>query len=329
VAALASSAWTSSVNDPVLPVHYSVNTNAAVLGVTYFSDVLTTLTAEAGWASTGATPTPTSPGAVASADDLAKAAAVDATSWATDLAVAEGAYNYQLMRFSLPSSPTTSAVKSFSVAWTGHGEPSAGHPTSVYLWNNATSRWDQVSTGIFGTDTAVKNVADTTQSRFCLRCHTSSPPAGIKMPASLPNLGTAWMATTTAGDMHGDRAGVGYGGTILPGNSRGSKGIPCMTCHDPHGNANLYHLSRTINDKSSIVVTTSAQAENVCSACHAGNPDVWHANCNNCHFDPDAHETRFWVGSGTDCLSCHKHNTVWRHPPACHCAPYPDTFRTF
>jgi hypothetical protein len=152
------------------------------------------------------------------------------------------------------------------------------------------------------------------QQAFCIRCHTKFPPAGVTMPGNLADISQAW-TTDIHGDATGHKSGgvvVGYGGTIKAPYVRGNAAIPCEACHQSHGSTNLYHLATTVNGKS-VSVLAGTDGYSLCSACHAGTPNDFHAQCIACHNNPNPGggvsmtqwEPRDFTG--TNCFSCHKH----------------------
>ncbi len=319
------------------PVHYSVNTDYSLLTVEYRRDSVTTLAPDAGWASAGTTPTPGEPGTPAEASDLDQVLTQNGTYWITDIAAAEGVYNWQLMRYSLPTTPSPAGVRSVRVAWTGHGEPTANHPTALYLWNFKTSRFDVLASGTYGTDTSVNSVRDMSDGgASCLTCHDGSAPAGVKFPSAGKNIAGTWV-TGASGDWHGPRVGPGGGASTplaAPYTYGQSAAIPCETCHDPHGSGSLYHVPAMVNGVPNVSVTSSTTVESLCAPCHTGTAYDWHYwTCNYCHNDADAHEGEPTIQSGTDCLSCHGHGVTFTHPHErafCHgCSPDGAQWRTF
>jgi hypothetical protein len=93
---------------PATPIHYSLNTDQTYVAATTYDEAITTANAVAGWSavSAGATPsmTPSAPGAPATPSQLASTTAADISYWITGDASAEGAYNWQMYQFQLPSS---------------------------------------------------------------------------------------------------------------------------------------------------------------------------------------------------------------------------------
>jgi len=267
-------------------------------------------------------PTPGTPGAAVSAATLAKATAPnDGSYWITDLAARDGVTNWQLFTVQLGSSARTS-TRDLNITWRGHGEPTPGYPTALYVWNTQTSSWDQLASQDAGQDTTLAMKRGATDTA-CLRCHSGTTPSGVTMPASVTNVGATW-SNATSGDLHGDRAGTGWSGSLVAPYTRGFPAIRCETCHDPHGSANLFHIPETVNGKSGISVTSGSGLQALCGACHQGAVVDWHQACNDCHNDD--YGTNHWgdssyvtPGPSSDCSSCHRHGATFTHPDKnCH-----------
>jgi hypothetical protein len=281
---------------------------------------------------------------IASPPQLASTTAADISYWITGDASAEGAYNWQMYRFQLPSSVVSRGMRQLKWIWTGHGEPTTAptnHPTTLYLWNRTTSRWDQVASGVWGGD------PDTTSGQFtssvdpssCLKCHGTTQPAGVVMPSSVRQIASAWNSTT--GDYHGTHVGSNphivtsgsyswpefYSSGLKPGWSYGAS-LSCVDCHDPHGSPNQYHFVTTVGDKTGVSVPGSPQWGPLCGGCHAGDASGWHQYCEDCHHSPDSHVNPP-DPAYMDCATCHAHGATWTHPVTCHCYPYERTYQTF
>jgi hypothetical protein len=151
---------------------------------------------------------------------------------------------------------------------------------------------------------------------FCVRCHTSIQPSGVTVPSSIDNVRRLWVT-----DPHGATKGIGfrkfpvqYGGTLKAPYTRQSASMSCTECHDHSNTSNLYKLKTTVNGKS-VSVASATQADSLCSACHEGGPQVYHADCIACHAGKvgqtshvDGHALngiQNFVGS--NCFSCHQH----------------------
>jgi len=296
----------------------------------------------AGWASASAEaskPTPFSPGTPVPATTLDDADTNNGVYWQTDAATVDGEWNWQLMRFDL-GTDALSTLKAISVVWDGHGEPTAGYPTAVFLWNPTTNQWVELNRFTSGTDRTVSVERRALADGFCLACHDGTPPSGVVYPSGLRNVGASWSAG--GADFHGAGSGTGLGSAIASPYVRGQSAINCGACHESHGNANVYHFPTIINGVSGISVpgVTAASAAVVCAACHvtAGGTtyslvDEYHKGCVQCHRS----EHGQWSFVGTDCLSCHKHGGTWDHQCNygtnyadwdCHCG-VPGPYKTF
>ncbi len=237
-----------------------------------------------------------------------------ATYWITDMGSADRSWNRQVAKFTL--SPLQSAsLRGVSVDWTGHGEPTAGYPTQLYLWNFKTADWEFKTSASAGTDMSFSLGADPKDEQFCLKCHDGSAPSGVTVPSGVTNISANWGASGR--DAHGDR---------------NNTAIACQTCHDAHGSASLYHVPAQVNGTPVATITTSNQTKYLCVACHPGTAWNWHQGCNDCHNDPEAHSSMPNIDDAQDCLACHGHGKAWAHPapgPGCHCAPTGQTWNTF
>ena len=311
------------------PLAYSVDTDRLSLTLTTNNGSVSPVGLSAGWESAGSLPpTVASLGTPVTAAQLAKTATTDGTYWRTDLATADRSWNWQVAQYSVP---TRNAAKNLLLQWTGHGEPTVGYPVALYLWNFKTSSWDQVANAPTPTDTLYASVQEDVSAAFCLRCHNGSTPAGITMPTTVKNVGAFWGST---GDAHGDGSSQlsGYSsGGLAAGYSRASSGIPCATCHDPHGSDNLDHIAAVVNG-SHVTVHIRADFKNLCATCHTGGAYAWHQACNDCHTNPDSHGWLPRMDESQDCLACHSHGATYTHPTAgasCHCSPDGAKWKTF
>jgi hypothetical protein len=160
-------------------------------------------------------------------------------------------------------------------------------------------------------------------------------PSGVTMPGVVPNMASLWAGSPTA-NIHGDRAGGGVYALspLKPPYSRGMPALACGTCHDSHGNGNLYHLATAVNGTTGIIVSNGNQAKALCAACHEGSATSWHESCNTqCHYGEADHYdsiSYYTPGESSDCLSCHKHNGGFAHSGGgchgdCHGPAFPST----
>ena len=153
----------------------------------------------------------------------------------------------------------------------------------------------------------------------------------VWLPTTVKNVGAFWGST---GDAHGDGSSQlsGYSsGGLAAGYSRASSGIPCATCHDPHGSDNLDHIAAVVNG-SHVTVHIRADFKNLCATCHTGGAYAWHQACNDCHTNPDSHGWLPRMDESQDCLACHSHGATYTHPTAgasCHCSPDGAKWKTF
>jgi hypothetical protein len=133
-------------------------------------------------------------------------------------------------------------------------------------------------------------------------------------------MATLW-ANSSAADFHGARSGAGFSGALKLPFARGMN-VACDTCHDPHGNNNLYHVRTSVNGTNGISVTNGNAMKNLCVACHEGDASVWHAPCAACHAGEDGHYDSIAENTPTDssdCASCHGHGRGFTHSPGgCH-----------
>lgn len=325
------SAWTTA---PVPEDAFSVDTDLLAVRVDGFDDSATIYTPASGWESQSvitSMPTPASPGVAVGAGALGSASADDGVYWRTNLASADRTWNWQVAKFEL-GADARSAIRSFMLNWNGHGEPTAGYNTAVYVWNFSTSNWTLLRRADMAVDTNVITSQQAVSTEFCFRCHDGAPPAGVTFPAGSVNVGAQWNLIT--GDYHG----AGTGGGVYSNSGlkqpyvRGQAPIPCSTCHATHGSSSIYHIPPSVNGTVLAPITTTQGLSAACSACHQGTADNWHSSCINCHYDPEGHDTPGldFSPTGMNCVSCHKHSATWTHTtsPGCHCAPG-DTYKTF
>jgi predicted CXXCH cytochrome family protein len=302
---------------------FSVDTDYLRLAYMRGDDTTSTASPAAGWESesaAGSKPTPAVPGTAVSGGTLGNLSADDGVYWRTNLASADGRWNWQLVRFDLGESALAD-LKDLGVIWNGHGEPTTGYPTAVYIWNPQTSAWVLVKQAQMPSDNTVSHAGRSVSDDFCMSCHDGTPPDGVVFPASVRNIGPGWTNTST-GDIHGDRAGSGYGTAALKAPySRGQDAISCAVCHDTHGDASLYHVPEVVNGRPIAPVANSAGMADLCRSCHEGSAYEWHDNASGgcwCHYvdkyEPGGHDDAFDLNDSIDCLSCHGHSKNWTHP---------------
>jgi hypothetical protein len=306
---------------------YSVDTDAISIEVRRGDRPASLVGPAVGWSSSGTELLKPSPFAAGDPDpsSVLASAPADGQFWTTDLATRDRDWNWQMARFDLDPSALANA-QDLALAWTGHGEPTAGYRTTLYLWDFTTGSWAQVSdnTALGDTTTLVARMDQSRTTAFCLRCHDGTMPAGVQAPKPLPNIATAW--SSTGADAHGDRASVSFGaGGLVTGYSRGSTGLDCTVCHDAHGSKNIYHFNDVMNGATPVTVTDGRSARELCYSCHTGSVAVWHKACADCHngllADPQ-HSSAVTVvtpDENSDCLSCHQHGRVWEHKECLSC----------
>ncbi len=319
---------------------FSVDTDYAALR-TLVGVTVTYVQASAGWQSQSVEsnkPTPSAPGEAVLPGVLDLADSDDDVRWQTDEATSDGAWNWQLMKFDLAAQALGDA-KELAILWNGHGEPTAGYPTALFVWNPGSSTWNEITRFVSGADRGASVERRAVDSTFCLKCHDGAPPSGVVFPATMKNVGASWGAGT--GDFHGGGSGTGLGTALAAPYIRGNSAIACGTCHEAHGTANVYHFPTWINGTSGISVpTANAGAAQVCGSCHVSSGgggtlvNQYHAACVSCHVG----EGHGWATfEGSDCLSCHKHGTTWNHYANidqdyyntwCHCG-VPGPYKTF
>ena len=313
--------------------HYSIDSDQFVTLALSAASAPGTYMPAAGWESAGTStpPTPDSPGAAVGAGPLGNLAAVDGALWSTNLTTADHAWNWQIAKFTL-SAADVGRLSELRVVWQGRGEPTAGYRTRFAVWNPGTSSWDSTLTATaLGTTGSFLFSKAAVPSSVCLSCHDGTTPAGVVVPNGVVNVGATWVNTSTASFHSAYAPSGGNGGGLIPLYTRGvAPNIPCATCHDPHGTANIFHIPTSVEGRSGISVTNGASAERLCGACHTGNANDWHFGCSgpgSCHYTM-AHTSDHGAdpgtpGPGSDCLGCHGHGRVWAHayvdPSGCDC----------
>ncbi|NTU72493.1 MAG: hypothetical protein HGB10_11835, partial [Coriobacteriia bacterium] len=290
--------------------------------------------AVAGWESQSAAdvlPTPSNPGSPASATNVKW---TDHTTyfdrsfgvcWKTNLATTEGSANWQLSKFRVdPSERGT--LRDVDLSFLANGELADGHPVTLRLWDFQTQTWVKLTTrskfeyyyNYAGQTRSFSYRAPTDPKQaYCIRCHQEVPPAGVDWVART-DMSKAWVT-----DAHGESDGtrnattvIGYGGTIKAPYVRGDAALSCDVCHE-HGSSNIYNLKTTVNGQAVQVVEDGVNipdGDSLCSACHEGGPNVYHAKCITCHLDPSPGGVQSADQSmkptdfnGSFCFDCHRH----------------------
>ncbi|MFZ3170940.1 MAG: cytochrome c3 family protein [Carboxydocellales bacterium] len=96
----------------------------------------------------GQAPTPSGLGTPATAGQKGDASSANSTFWSTDAATAEGSYNYQMYKFKVAQNITD--IRRLQGTWQGYGEPTAGHPTDLLLWNKTSLAWEPLASAVLG-----------------------------------------------------------------------------------------------------------------------------------------------------------------------------------
>lgn len=300
-------------------LEYSVDTDRAALVVERRDGTTDALSAAEGWESASVEalpPTPLAPGTSVDPLVLLNAATDDGVYWRTEIATEDASWNWQVLRFDLGTTDL-SAIRRISVAWQGHGEPTPGYPTAVYLWENG--GWSSVTRRDTAVDADATDMRGAVPASLCLSCHDGTAPEGVAVPETLVNIATAWTA-----DAHG--AGLASGassGALTAPYSRNSGAIDCTVCHDSHGSSSIYHVPASVNGTTTVEVNTRSQFGSLCVSCHAGTLSNWHASCVDCHtnghwagwVDPPVEQ--YLPSATSDCTSCHGHGKSWTHPATC------------
>jgi hypothetical protein len=211
-----------------------------------------------------------------------------------------------------------SEIQRLAVKWNGHGEPTPGYPTELYLWENDAG-WVQEASKVVGTDGDLAGMRSAVAQQACLSCHDGEAPQGIVVPADQTNIGQTWQT-----DIHGAGLASALGtGPLLGAYARDSRAIDCTACHATHGSQSIYHIPESVNGTSSVSVTSGSQMGSLCRSCHGGGLETWHASCVDCHsnghwagwVDPPV-ENKL-PGPTSDCTQCHGHGQSWTHPATC------------
>lgn len=289
-------------------LQYSIDTDAVSLSVRRRRSASIEVTCMAAWASGGsgaATPTPGAPGVPASQADLDAASVRDGAYWRTNAAGADRQWNWQIVRFDVPAGPSPAELM---VTWYGHGEPTAGYATRLFVWDAVSSAWVAYGSGTgVAADTTMSASVGSVSNSYCLGCHAGQSPSDVTTISSV------WVSGS--GDVHGPRAGAGAGGSSggLSGGHQRGETLTCGLCHSPHGSAATDGLAPYVNG-----VPTDETVRGTCAACHSGGAASWHAGCISCHesyaLDPFANHAPYVdLGDGSQCTDCHRHGskTKW------------------
>jgi len=299
--------------------HYSINTDMIRVSGDRTGTGLQTYAPVAGWTSVGTSAPPpiSAPGTATAAANLTAAASADGTYWITDEASTDKTWNWQVVRVEIPEGEI-GHLETLRFEWRGYGEPTTGYGLKFAVWDFDAGAWTTVrSSTAVGSPVSYMGMETAVPNWFCVRCHDGSPPPGVIVPAGVSNIGAYWNLTTTS-DGHGPRAGSGTGG-LKQGLARGMDELPCVSCHESHGNQNLFHISSATNGTTGISVTNGNSVKSLCSACHFGTATDWHAECDWCHSQPshgaefiDSPETAYtypYPNDASNCLLCHNHGS--------------------
>lgn len=310
-----------AVVGPVTDTRYSVDTDFIAVETRSRNAPTATYGPVAGWetsSSAVAPPTPTLPGTPVGGSTLLDAISMNDVYWRTDRATTDRSWNWQVARFDI--SATRDTATELSIRWEGHGEPTPGYSTRLYLWNRVTGSWTQVfSDQGLGADRLVvtKPITSVTDG-FCLRCHDTGPPPGTVLPAGITNISATW-TNAAPSDWHGPRVGDGVPqsvGGLAAEYSRGDA-VSCAVCHDPHGTANPYAFPPRVAGATTLGLGGGNRVSDLCHACHTGATTDWHAGCISCHEglvdDPDHSDPGVVFTDSADCRDCHRHGseTKW------------------
>lgn len=96
----------------------------------------------------GQQPTPQSPGTQITDSRLTKAAGSNSVFWTTDGAAAQNDYNFQMYRFRV--NQDLANIRQLGGRWIGYGEPTADHPTELFIWNKTGLTWESLASGLLG-----------------------------------------------------------------------------------------------------------------------------------------------------------------------------------
>ncbi len=296
---------------------FSIDTDIVALVVKRAGGVVTTLTPVAAWESVTSTatslPTIGAPGTAVPGARLSAVHIQDGTHLRTDLATAEGAWNWQVFRFD--PAEVGGQYSGLTLLWRGHGEPTANHFTRVAHWDPASDTWMTLRNAQTASDVSVGKTWLTGASTLCLRCHDGAPPPGVVFPSGVFDVGSTW--STATGDAHGPRDGSGW--VALRTGFTTNMDLPCSACHDAHGNRNLYHFTPFPGEAVNVSVTNGNSMKYVCAGCHAGSVANWHAECVSCHAygghgdaaidSPETWTAYNYPNETSDCTLCHNHGS--------------------
>ncbi len=301
-----------------IPGEYSIDTDLLVLRTRDSAGAVTTFTVSGAWETSSAfvsKPNPSTPGSSVAPGIYSNAGTENSVYWRTSLASTDRAWDWQLVRFDLGSSAQTS-IRELTVLWRGHGVPTPGYDTALYVWDVTAGSWSETSRDEVPADRAVGWTSQSVSGEFCLRCHDGDAPDGVVVPSEVTTISTNW---GVGGDRHGAGVGTGFGGTLVSPYARGQDAVACVTCHDTHGSGSIYHFPSKVNDNAPGPITTGASGA-LCASCHSGGLSDWHQPCYACHAEP--HElapdiTDRLPTLSSDCLSCHGHGRSWTHVDGC------------
>jgi predicted CXXCH cytochrome family protein len=313
---------TTTVPEPgVGGLTYSVDTDRVALEARSRDRAVVSYTPSTGWESSGlpvVMPTPIAPGTPIGGTALASATNADSSYWVTDLAAGDHEWNWQVVAFDL-GADVLAKNSELALSWSGHGEPTAGYATRLWLWNRIAGVWEQVYTAdAAGTDRDITTgITTSVTDVFCLKCHDGTTPEGVTMRAGVTTISPIWALATTS-DFHGPRVGTGTNvstGGLWAGYSRGAQ-VACAACHDPHGSASPYGLAQFINGINTNGLAGTNAVAAACYACHSGTAADWHSGCISCHdsigVDPEDPHTRPTVdlSDAANCQDCHNHGSL-------------------
>ena len=144
-----------------------------------------------------------------------------------------------MARFDL-SPETLASAQELALTWTGHGEPTAGYRTTLYLWDFVAGTWVPVAdqTALGTTTHRSGTTADRSRARSRSACAATTgrchPGVVRSIARSRPSPRRGPRAGPDAhGDAHADH--VRAGGGSSPATRADSAALDCSVCHDAHG----------------------------------------------------------------------------------------------